>query len=91
MSEQVKFSDEELNSIKEIQNKYIDIQNAFGQVSLSRLKIQEQIKILDEQDNENEKKFKAIQKDEADFLDKITKKYGEGTLNPESGVFIPNK
>ena len=91
MSEQVKFSDEELNSIKEIQNKYIDIQNAFGQVSLSRLKIQEQIKILDEQDNENEKKFKAIQKDESDFLDKITKKYGEGTLNPESGVFIPNK
>ena len=43
MSEQVKFSDEELNSIKELSKQYTLFKMQFGQ--LSRLKIQEQIKI----------------------------------------------
>ena len=91
MSEPIKFSNEELEKIKKIQDDYLEIQNLFGQVSLSRLRLQEQIQLLDKKDEENKQKFSDIQKDEADFLDKITKKYGEGTLNPESGVFIPNK
>ena len=28
---------------------------------------------------------------ETKFLDEITKKYGQGSLNPETGVFTPNK
>ena len=32
-----------------------------------------------------------IQEDEQKFLDSITEKYGQGTLNPETGVFTPNK
>jgi len=35
--------------------------------------------------------FGKIQEDEQKFLDGITKKYGQGTLNPETGVFTPNK
>jgi len=37
--------------------------------------------------------LKDIQSKEKTFLDKITKKYGQGTLNPETGVFtsIENK
>jgi hypothetical protein len=35
--------------------------------------------------------FNKIQNDEQKFLDEITKKYGQGTLNPETGVFTPNK
>ena len=29
--------------------------------------------------------------EEKKFLDGITEKYGEGTLNPETGEFTPNK
>ena len=35
--------------------------------------------------------FNKIQNDEQKFLDGITKKYGQGSLNPETGVFTPNK
>mgnify|MGYP007077433348 FL=1 len=80
----------ELKNIKEIQNKYIDIQNAFGQVALSRIKVEEQVNLINEQEAENKKKIKENQQSEKNFLEEITKKYGDGTLNPESGVFIPN-
>ena len=90
MPEEVKFTEDELKSIKEIQNKYIDIQNAFGQVALSRIKIEEQVEIVNKQDDENRKLFNETQNSEKKFLEEITKKYGEGTLNPDSGVFIPN-
>ena len=64
MSEPIKFTSEELEKIKNIQNQYIDIQNAFGQVSLSRLRLQEQIQLLDEKDEENKQKFYDVQKNE---------------------------
>ena len=91
MSEPIKFTSEELEKMKNIQNQYIDIQNAFGQVSLSRLRLQEQIQLLDEKDEENKQKFYDVQKNEKQFLDEITKKYGDGSLNPDTGVFTPNK
>ena len=90
MAEEVKFTEDELKNIKEIQDKYIDIQNAFGQVALSRIKIEEQVDLINKQNIENKKRFDEVQESEKKFLEEITKKYGEGTLNPESGVFIPN-
>ena len=91
MSEPIKFSNEELEKIKKIQDDYLEIQNLFGQVALSRLKLDEQVKIINKQDNENKSKFEKIQKNEKQFLDEITKKYGDGTLNPDTGIFTPNK
>ena len=91
MSEPIKFSNEELEKIKKIQDDYLEIQNLFGQVSLSRLRLQEQIQLLDKKDEENKQKFSDVQKNEKQFLDEITKKYGDGTLNPDTGVFTPNK
>ena len=91
MSEPIKFSNEELEKIKKIQDDYLEIQNLFGQVSLSRLRLQEQIQLLDKKDEENKQKFSDVQKNEKQFLDGITKKYGDGTLNPDTGIFTPNK
>ena len=91
MSEPIKFTSEELEKIKKIQDDYLEIQNLFGQVSLSRLRLQEQIQLLDKKDEENKQKFSDVQKNEKQFLDEITKKYGDGSLNPDTGVFTPNK
>ena len=46
---------------------------------------------LDEQEVELEESLKSIQTEESKFLDGITEKYGQGSLNPETGVFTPNK
>ena len=84
MSEEVKFTEEELGKINSIRENYLNIQNSFGQVKMAKMRLNQQ-----EQDLENN--LIQIQSEEAKFLEEITKKYGEGTLNPENGVFTKNK
>ena len=84
MPEAVKFTEEELKQVQDIQQSYANVQNQFGQMKMAQIR-------LDEQEVELEESLKSIQDDEKKFLDGITKKYGEGTLNPETGVFTPTK
>ena len=82
MPEEVKFTEEELSQIQNIQRSYTTIQTQFGQLKLAQIR-------LDEQEVELEDSLKQIQSEEKKFLDGITDKYGQGTLNPETGVFTP--
>ena len=84
MPEEVKFNKEEMDKVQDIQRGYVDIQNRFGQLKLSRI-------VLDKSETELEKSLKELQNNEKTFLDGITEKYGEGTLDPTSGVFTPNE
>ena len=82
MPEEVKFTEEELTQVQNIQRNYANVQNQFGQLKLTQIR-------LDEQEVELEDALKQIQSEEKTFLDGITDKYGQGTLNPETGVFTP--
>ena len=91
MAEETKFTKEEMNTISEIQEKYLEIQQKLGQISLSKLKLEQQVEAIDKVEKELLEYFKKTQKEEKDFVDNITKKYGDGTLNPDNGIFTPNK
>ena len=91
MTEAKKFTEEELKQVKEIQDKYFDIQNQFGLASITKLRLEKQMDNLMQQEQDLAKSFTEIQENERKFLDEITKKYGQGTLNPETGEFVPNK
>ena len=84
MPEEVKFTDEELTQVQNIQKSYANVQNQFGQLKLAQIR-------LDNDEVTLEDALKSIQDEEKKFLDGITEKYGEGTLNPETGVFTPTK
>ena len=84
MPEEVKFTDEELKQVQNIQTSYADVTNKFGQLKLAQVR-------LDKQEVDLENALQKIQSDEQIFLDGITKKYGQGTLNPETGVFTPTE
>ena len=86
MPEEVKFTEEELKQVQNIQASYQNVQNQFGQLKLTQIR-------LDQQEIELGDALKQIQSEEKKFLDGITNKYGQGTLNPETGVFtkIENK
>tara|TARA_Y100000592_G_scaffold95674_1_gene162734 strand:+ start:129 stop:398 length:270 start_codon:yes stop_codon:yes gene_type:complete len=84
MPEEVKFTEEELKQVQDIQRSYQNVQNQFGQLKMAQIR-------LDEQEIELENSLKSIQEKEKTFLDGITDKYGQGSLNPETGVFTPEK
>mgnify|MGYP003630063071 CR=1 FL=1 len=84
MAEETKFTEDELKKVQNIQKSYASVQNQFGQLKLAQIR-------LDSQEVDLEDSLKSIQTEEQKFLDGITKKYGDGTLNPDTGVFTPNK
>ena len=84
MPEEVKFTDEELKQVQNIQSGYVNVQNQFGQLKMAQIR-------LENQEIQLEESLKQIQDTEEKFLDGITDKYGQGTLNPETGVFTPTE
>ena len=91
MSEEIKFTKDEMKKIKEFQESYVTIQQNLGQLSIAELRLNQQIESLHKSEDELKNKFAETQKGEQKFIEEITKKYGDGTLNPETGTFIPNK
>lgn len=94
----IKFTDEEMNELKFIQQKYNEKFLLLGQLKLEQLKVEDAIKNFTEsgvklKDVETNLKgeFITVQKLEDDFLNKVTKKYGEGSLDGKTGLFIPKK
>ena len=91
MAKETKFTEEELKQVKEIQDNYFDIQNKFGQLSLAKLRAEQQVEVFDTNEDNLKEEFIKIQTNEKTFLNGITEKYGEGSLDPETGVFTSNK
>ena len=84
MPEEVKFTEDELTQVQNIQKSYANVQNQFGQLKLAQIR-------LDKDEIQLEDALKSIQEEENKFLEGITEKYGQGSLNPETGVFTPTE
>ena len=91
MAEPVKFTEDELKTVTKIREDYFNIQNEFGQIKLAKIRLETQIDSVEKREEELHKQFTELQNSETKFLDSITEKYGQGTLNPETGEFVPNK
>ena len=82
MSEEIKFTDEELKSLGDLQQAYQRITNSYGQIALAKHN-------LEEQEAAVKSEFENTRKQEQNLLNSITEKYGPGQLNPQTGVFTP--
>ena len=87
--EPVKFTDEELRSLQELQNTYASISTQFGQVKVSRINLERQIENLDDAENQLEQSWEENRQTESDLVKSLNEKYGAGSLNPQTGEFIP--
>ena len=81
-NDDIKFTQEELDSIGELQNNYLRITNALGQVSVGRLNLEAQEQALRDE-------LQSARQNEQTLLNQITEKYGPGQLDPTTGVFTP--
>tara|TARA_Y100000114_G_scaffold50124_1_gene45769 strand:+ start:282 stop:557 length:276 start_codon:yes stop_codon:yes gene_type:complete len=91
MSEKVKFSDEELKDLEQLQNDYSQKQVELGQVHVQRLLLNQQMEQLHNKQSELEQEYIQIQGREKQLVDSLNQKYGPGQLDPETGVFTPAK
>ena len=89
MSEEVKFTEDEMKQISELQQAYLNMQNALGQVSVNRIRLEQQMNDLTSTEDQIRGQYTENQTKERDFVDTINKKYGDGNLDLNSGVFTP--
>ena len=91
MSEQIKFTEEEMKTLRGLQDSYTEKQSELGQLSVQRILLNQQLDALDERQTFLENEYKKIQQKEADFVKTLNNKYGQGQLDPDTGVFTPIK
>ena len=84
-----KFTEEEMDKVKEIQQTYVDVQHKLGQLSVAEIRLNQQMDALNISRSELNEKFIQTQKVEKDFIKIITEKYGDGILDPKTGEYNP--
>jgi len=87
----IKFTDEELNKLGQLQKDYQEKQNLLGQVSVQEILIEQQKEQIHNRRTQLESEYVELQQQELKLVDELNKKYGAGSLNPDTGVFTPNK
>ena len=90
MPKEIKFTEDELKSIGDLQVKYNTVTNKFGQLSIAKLNIEKQQEALEEEEFKVHDALESTRNEEQELLSKITEKYGPGTLDPQTGVFTPS-
>ena len=89
-SNEVKFTDEELQSLQGLQTSYQEKQNVLGQLAVQRIIMNQQIEALEIRTEEVETEYQAVQQEERDLVAQLNEKYGPGQLDPATGVFTPS-
>ena len=88
-NKEIKFSDEELKSLQDLQNSYQQKQLQFGQLEVQRLLVSQQLEQLDSAKTKLEVEYGEVQETERKLVADLNEKYGPGNLDPATGVFTP--
>ena len=89
MAETKKFTEEELKSITEIQNGNSRIISELGQVELQLFLVNEELEKLDKMKSALQIQFTNLQAEEAELVGSLNEKYGIGTVDINTGEFVP--
>ena len=84
----IKLTEEELNSVQELQSKYANIASRLGQIKIETLLAKARLKSLEEMESQEEENYKTIQASEISLAESLNKKYGEGQINLDTGEYI---
>ena len=90
MPETTKLKKDDIEIIKDIQTKYLQIQQGIGQVRVSLIKLNQQQDVLMRAEEDLNQQFIDVQNSEKELVERMNKDYGDGTLDIENEIFIPN-
>ncbi len=85
--ENKKFTEEEMKSINDIRLEYQNKVIQFGQIMLEEKLLNQQFEKLDILRENIGKEFEKLQEKEKELVKILNNKYGQGTLNPQTGEF----
>ena len=86
---EMKFTEEELQSLQTLQTNYQEKQAVLGQLAVQRILLTQQHEALETRITEVESEYQNVQQEERDLVATLNEKYGPGQLDPATGVFTP--
>ena len=90
MADPIKFTDEELTNIKELRTNNAAIVSQFGQIELEKFLTDQRVSQLEEAKFQLTSQLEKLQEREREIVKELNEKYGAGTVDIESGTFVPN-
>tara|TARA_Y100001938_G_scaffold146747_1_gene226344 strand:- start:442 stop:726 length:285 start_codon:yes stop_codon:yes gene_type:complete len=84
---QSKFNEDDLKSLRDLQEKYFQIQQKLGNVKITRLNLEKQMDELDGVEKSIENDYLLLKEEEVKIVDDFTEKYGQGSLDTKTGLF----
>jgi hypothetical protein len=86
MMEQIKFTQEEVNSINQLKTDAELVFTQLGQLSIERKRRNDE---LDEIESELLERHKELVNTELELFKNLNEKYGDGNYDPNTGIFTP--
>jgi len=86
---EMKFTDDELESLQTLQTNYQEKQAVLGQLAVQTILQNQRTEALQLRTTEVEQEYQTVQQEERDLVAKLNEKYGPGQLDPTTGVFTP--
>jgi predicted nuclease with TOPRIM domain len=90
-SKEMKFTQEELTSLQELQSGYDNIRNSMGALEISRIQLEQRLDNLSDEKLRLETEYSNLVSTEQTLVGELNEKYGPGNLDPTTGVFTPTK
>lgn len=91
MAQEVIFTKEELEQIKSIQNKYSEAGVQLVQLKLAKKNVLDYLNSLTEQEEAITRELVEANESEKQLAEYFSTKYGVGSLDMETGVFVPTQ
>ena len=89
MSEQIKFTEEEIQEIRQIQSNYQTIGLELVQIKLALTSAQSQLEALQVEERMLTERISDVNDKEKQIAKDLEAKYGKGEIDLESGMFTP--
>lgn len=89
MENQIKFTEEELKSVIDLRDRVRTNLENIGRLNIRKHFLEMEMKALDEALASNLLETEDLSSEENRINEEISKKYGDGTLDFESGVYTP--
>ena len=88
---QLKLTSDELAEILALNNEYQEILIGLGQVNLRRVGLKKEQSSLEVVESEHYTSYDETQKKEENFKQRIVRKYGQGEIDLESGIYTKSE
>jgi regulator of replication initiation timing len=89
--EKIKLEEKELKEIKQIREENSRMMVDFGRIKVELIMLRAKLMEVEKIEDDMTAKFKGNQTKENKISEKLKKKYGDGTVNLDEGIFTPTQ